>query len=259
MPFGSGGANPRVKHLNTVAATYEANKARKRDAYALKRAAATLADVSAAPSLEIQRMPLADRQHATISLLDARGKHTQEEIGQAVGCAQSTVSRSLSGKTYSSSKPIGRPMETTLEDREAVRALKRLDPHGRLKDLQGPIKKRVGIQMTLDTISRILRNPDEATKEAFRLRATNRYARFTEQLWDMHMGFRAGIRLELTAGRLTFASLVYEDEFPISQSCGTTMLHSQELNGPNLRSTSQFPSWTVMKVTLRRAVPPLLD
>ena len=102
-------------------------------------------------SLPSNNLPLSDRQHNQIASLSARpgAGVTQSDIAHSIGCAQSTVSRSIRGVTYSSGNPVGRPRLTTPFEREEVRKVSRRDPFGRLKN-QKPKKKQAPTPVELE-------------------------------------------------------------------------------------------------------------
>ena len=215
MPFGSGASNPSAKRKSVVDAAREKARERAAERYHERKAVEVLS--TGVTSLPNNNLPLSDRQHQQIALLSARPGPgvTQSNIARSIGCAQSTVSRSVRGVTYSTGNPVGRPRLTTEFEREEIRKISRRDPYGRLVDYVGPIYKATSTRFNIFQISRTLCNPLSDEAAAFKRRATNRYARFTKTLWDMHMGFREGMTIALVMMYITLDDLVYEDEFPV--------------------------------------------
>ena len=106
MPFGSGASNPSVKRKLVVDAARQKKRESAAERYKERKAVEALS--TSVTSLASNNMPLSDRQHSQIASLSARPGVTQSDIARSIGCAQSTVSRSVRGVTYSTGNPVGR-------------------------------------------------------------------------------------------------------------------------------------------------------
>ena len=139
MPFKSGPDNPTVQRALYVKQKREQRKTQKAELYKAQRQREVELGVRIVPgftpakSVDAPGNPLKKGLALAeqVLALHARGGGTQTEIAYKAGCSQSTVSTILSGTRRTTGNPMGRPMVTTLEERELVRTIVREDPCGR--------------------------------------------------------------------------------------------------------------------------------
>ena len=142
MPFKSGPDNPSVQRAVYAKRKREEEKTRRTERYKAQVQHEVELGVRIVPSFTPAKSVYTPRNHLKkgpavaeqVLALSARGGGTQLEMAYKTGCSQSTVSRLLSGKRRRTGNPMGRPMVTTLAERELVRTIARADPSGRCKD-----------------------------------------------------------------------------------------------------------------------------
>ena len=184
--FARGRLNARCKELAAAARVSDARARRRAAKKRALLAVGVLSTLVCAHNMAPTTSPL-ERERAARLYSEGR---TQAEVGALLGRSQSSVSRALGTPRQKGSKRRGRP-RLFPPDSEGLRALRALiseDPFATCYQISNRLREEHGVHATERTVNRE-RARWAAEDRSFKKRKTNRYAYYTEQLLDMHIGF----------------------------------------------------------------------
>ena len=202
--FKRGHLNVRRIEVTAIRAAAAAQDKRRRARLGVYRAAGTLATFAATPA---PRAALSEHERMRAAGLDSAVAN-QYTVAALLGRSQSAVSKALAAHAEKTPAARGAPRALPVDssERACLRSLMMEDSDATAHELMWKLRDSYGIELSERTVSRE-RESFAAEDRTFKLRATNRYARFTSTLLDMHMGFRAGLE-RATQGK--FFDLVYQ-------------------------------------------------
>jgi hypothetical protein len=194
-------------HVAKKAALATARKARRRaKAEEVRRAHGGL--LAGPLPAAAARAPLSERERETVRRLSDE-HHPQAVIAAAVNVSQGAVSKVLAQQRAAQAAAEeggashvaaargrrqlpkgGRPRKVTAEMHLAVRATFRADPFGGMTAVRSALWK-LGFELSDSTLRRELARCELPDEKPIIKRVSNRYAHFTHQLMDMHIGWQA--------------------------------------------------------------------